>query len=98
MQIVLFFHLSNILATPSPTGVGQVVNMLTGIRSSLVTILMALGPVVFLVGLVAHGISSSHNSSGGLQWSSRAMRAGGMIFGGALLISLLFSLLQGLLG
>lgn len=80
------------------TGVGQVTTLLTGIRSSLVTILMALGPVVFLVGLVAHGISSSHNSAGGLQWSSRAMRAGAMIFAGALLVSLLFSMLQGMFG
>ena len=86
------------LLAAAGTGVGQVTNLLTGIRSSLVTILMALGPVVFLVGLVAHGISSSHNSSGGLQWSSRAMRAGAMIFAGAILVSLLFSTLQGLFG
>ncbi len=79
-------------------GVGHVTTMLTSIRSSLVTILMALGPVVFLVGLVAHGISSSHNSAGGLQWSSRAMRAGAMIFAGALLVSLLFSMLTGMFG
>lgn len=97
MHTMLFLHSFNLVAGAAP-GVLQVTNMLTTIESDLVRILMVLGPVVFLVGLAAHGISSSHNSQNGAAWANRAMRAGGAIFVGALVVDLMFSLLQGFFG
>ena len=88
----------HILAAPTGAGITQVTSLLTTIESDLVTILLVLGPVVFLIGLVAHGLSSSHNSQNGLAWGSRAMRAGAGIFIGALVVDLLFSLLTSLFG
>jgi len=78
-------------------GTAQVTTILDGIKSFLVSTLIILGPVVFLVGLVAHGLGSTHNSQNGAQWGSRAMRAGAGIFIGAIVVDVLFSVLQGIL-
>jgi hypothetical protein len=86
-----------IFAQVTTTGTAQVSTLLSGIETFLVNTLMVLGPVVFLVGLVAHGLGSTHNSQNGAQWGSRAMRAGAGIFIGAIAVTVLFQVLKGLL-
>lgn len=76
----------------------QINTMMSGIQSFLEHFVMILGPIAFLVGLVAHGIGSSHNSNGMAQWGSRAMKAGAGIFIGALALTIVFATLQGLFG
>ncbi len=76
----------------------QITTILQGMQAFLEHLLLILGPVVFLVGLVAHGLGSTHNSANMAQWGTRAMKAGAGIVIGALLITVLFSTLQGLVG
>ncbi|MDA8271043.1 MAG: hypothetical protein M0Z39_06520 [Actinomycetota bacterium] len=82
-------------ATVSTTGVDTI---MTSIQSFLEHFVLILGPVVFLVGLVAHGLGSTHNSSGMAQWGSRAMKAGAGIVIGALALTVVFATLQGIFG
>lgn len=84
-------------ATAPVAGTAQVTTILDGIKSFLVSTLIILGPVVFLVGLVAHGLGSTHNSQNAAQWGSKAIRAGAGIFIGAIIVDVLFSVLQGIL-
>ena len=86
-----------LLLAASTAGTAQVTSILSGIQSFLVSTLLILGPVVFLVGLVAHGLGSTHNSQNAAAWGSRAIRAGAGIFIGAIIVDVLFSVLQGLL-
>jgi hypothetical protein len=77
-------------------GTTQITSVMSSIQSFLTSFVLILGPVVFLFGLVAHGLGSTHNSQGMAQWGTRAMKAGAGIVIGAVLLSLLFSVLKGL--
>ena len=79
-------------------GTTQINSIMSGIQSFLEHFVLILGPVVFLIGLVAHGIGSTHNSSNTTQWGTRAMKAGAGIVIGGLLLTVLFSTLQSLMG
>ena len=79
-------------------GTTQIDSVMSSIESFLEHFVLILGPVVFLVGLVAHGIGSTHNSSSGTQWGTRAMKAGAGIVIGGLLLTVLFSTIQALMG
>ena len=74
----------------------QVDGIMTSIQSFLEHFVLILGPVVFLVGLVAHGLGNTHNSQGMAQWGSKAMKAGAGIVIGALVLTVAFGVLNGL--
>lgn len=80
------------------TGTAQIDSIMSAVQSFLEHFVMILGPVVFLVGLVAHGLGSTHNSSNMAQWGTRAMKAGAGIVIGGLLLTIVFATLQSLLG
>lgn len=75
----------------------QVSTVMSGIQSTLEQFVMILGPVVFLVGLVAHGLGNTHNSQNMSQWGSRAIKAGIGIFAGGLLLTVVFATFQSVL-
>ncbi|WP_298335046.1 hypothetical protein [Ferrimicrobium sp.] len=77
-------------------GTGQITTIMSSIQTFLNSFVLILGPVVFLFGLVAHGLGSTHNSQGMSQWGTRAMKAGAGIVIGAVLLNVLFSVLKGL--
>jgi hypothetical protein len=77
-------------------GTAQITSIMSSIQSFLTSFVLILGPVTFLFGLVAHGIGSTHNSQGMAAWGTRAMKAGAGIVIGAVLLSLLFGVLEGL--
>lgn len=79
-------------------GTAQISSIMSGIQSFLEQFVLILGPVVFLVGLVAHGLGSTHNSSNMAQWGTRGMKAGAGIFIGGLLITVIFATLKSLVG
>lgn len=79
-------------------GTTQIDSIMSGIQSFLEHFVLILGPVVFLIGLIAHGLGSTHNSSNTTQWGTRAMKAGAGIVIGGLLLTVLFSVIQSLMG
>ncbi len=89
----MFVHIMAAVA-----GTAQIDSIMSSIQSFLEHFVMILAPVVFLMGLVAHGIGSTHNSSHMAQWGTRAMKAGAGIAIGALLLGVLFSVITGVVG
>jgi uncharacterized membrane protein len=79
-------------------GTGQINTIMGSIQTFLEGFVLVLGPVVFLVGLVAHGLGSTHNSQGMAQWGTRAMKAGAGIVIGALLLTVMFGVIKGVIG
>lgn len=88
-------HISMVAAI---AGTAQIDSIMSSIQSFLEHFVMILGPVVFLVGLVAHGVGSTHNSQNTTQWGTRAMKAGAGIVIGGLLLTVVFATLQSVLG
>ena len=80
------------------TGTTQINSIMSSIQTFLEQFVMILGPVVFLAGLVAKGLGSTHNSQQMHQWGYSAMKAGAGIVVGGLLVTVLFATLKTLLG
>jgi len=91
-----FQHIGYVILTVVPTA--QIDGIMSGIQSFLESFVLILGPVVFLVGLVAHGLGSTHNNQNMSQWGSRAMKAGAGIVIGALALTMVFAILNGMFG
>ena len=89
----MFYH-----AFAAVAGTAQIDSIMSSIQSFLEHFVMILAPVVFLMGLVAHGIGGTHNSSRLAEWGTRAIKAGAGIAIGALLLTVLFATIQGVVG
>ena len=85
-------------ATAAATPNSQLNGILASTQSFLSSFVLLLGPIVFLAGLVMHGIGSMHNSQKGTQWGGQAMKTGAFIFVGALAVTIVFSTIQGVIG